>query len=257
MIFDAEGVVIDTEKAWDRGQHELLARRGITYDRDEVKPLLTGRDLIEGTRLLKRTFHLRDTTADLVSERLRLVSGFFTSSVDFVPGFEDFYNVVSATYPTGLATALDPQLFELVDKKLSLRSRFHEHVITLTDVGHVSKPAPDLFLASARQLAVDPQQCLVIEDSPLGIEAAHRARMLAVGLTTTYDRHALAQADVVVQSFGDIPWPLTAVTLMRGKHRQQTAASGRTKLMLTLPPRMAKRSHDGTTSGKSRPSTAS
>ncbi|MCF8107069.1 MAG: HAD family phosphatase [Desulfohalobiaceae bacterium] len=67
-----------------------------------------------------------------------------------------------------------------------------------------SKPNPDLFLYAAEALGSDPGRCLVIEDAPHGIEAAHRAGMACIGIASTYPPGRLNRADAVVKHFSDI-----------------------------------------------------
>jgi beta-phosphoglucomutase len=204
IIFDAEGVVVDTERAWDRSQEAFLARRGLSYDRQSVKPLLTGRSLQEGTAVLKQLYGLADGIAELAVERRELTAAYLGTEVHFVPGFEDFFRRVSGAYKTALATSMEQHLFELVDQRLGLEQLFRGCTFTLQDVGYKSKPAPDLFLHAAKQLTVSPERCVVIEDSPYGLQAARRAGMKSIGLATTYEPLLLGEADVVVQSYADI-----------------------------------------------------
>ena len=79
-----------------------------------------------------------------------------------------------------------------------------EALISGADVQR-GKPNPDIFLAAAQRLNVDPQHCLVIEDAEIGIEAAHRAGMKAIGVLNT---HPHLEADVVVQSLQDLTWEM-------------------------------------------------
>jgi beta-phosphoglucomutase len=74
----------------------------------------------------------------------------------------------------------------------------------LIAVGYRSKPNPDIFLHAANRLGVRPENCVVIEDAPHGVEGARRAGMKSIALTTTYERSTLSQADVVVDSFAQI-----------------------------------------------------
>jgi beta-phosphoglucomutase len=204
IVFDAEGVVVDTERIWDRGQEEFLARRGLPYDRARVKPLLTGRSLVEGVRALKEAYGFAGDDEELARERLEIVREGFASEVEFVDGFLAFFERVRRAYATCVATAMDEQLLQLVDGRLALRRLFGREIFTLADVGHVGKPRPDLFLRAAGHFGAHPSQCVVIEDAPHGIEAARRAGMRAVGMATTYPRELLADADQVVATFGEI-----------------------------------------------------
>lgn len=210
VIFDAEGVIVDTEHAWDEGQRIFLARRGIEYERDRVKAMLTGRSLEDGTRVLKDLFGLDGEPADLARERVEIVRERM-SEVGFVPGFVSFFERLGNRYRTCVATAMTEELFDVVDASLHVRELFDGRVYTLADVGSRSKPDPALFLFAASRIEVPPSSCLVIEDSPYGIDAARHAGMRVVGLTTTYGRETLSHADAVVASFDELdldrlPW---------------------------------------------------
>lgn len=204
ILFDAEGVVIDTEGVWDHSQEEFLLRRGLTYHRDEVKPLLTGRSVEEGAAVLKRHYHLEGEVEDLARERIEITRRRLLEEVHFIPGFLEFYSQVRDRYRTCLATAMDGKLLDLADERLRLRELFGGRVFTLADVGFRSKPEPDLFLHAARSLGTPPAECVVIEDSPYGIEAARRAGMACIGFASTYRAELLQGADVVVAAYEEI-----------------------------------------------------
>lgn len=204
LIFDLEGVVIDTEEIWDRAQAELLEEAGHHYHRESVKPLLTGRSSIDGARVLKEFYGLATSVEALSRRRNELVAGHLEQGVALVPGFAPFFRALSGRLKTAIATSMDRRLFDLADRQLGLRRLFGDRVLTLEDVGHRSKPAPDLFLRAARSLGSSPTECTVIEDAPLGIEAARRAGMRCIALATTHPPSDLAAADLVVSSFSEI-----------------------------------------------------
>jgi beta-phosphoglucomutase len=203
IVFDAEGVIIDTETIWDEGQRVFLGRRGIEYDRALVKPMLTGRSLKDGAATLAELYGIPGDPEELARERADIVRDLMPG-VEFIPGFREFFDSVRERYRTCVATAMADDLFELVDRNLGLRDLFGGHVYMLSDVGHRSKPDPALFLFAAAKIETPPQACLVIEDSPHGVEAAHRAGMWVVGLATTYEPEALAGANEVVRTFAEI-----------------------------------------------------
>jgi beta-phosphoglucomutase len=203
VIFDVEGVVVDSEKLWDLAQHDFLARRGIPYDRAAIKHLLAGTAAEEGMRTLQRVLDLPGDPRELAAERKMLVRSRFADA-DYVPGFREFFDAIAGEYKTCVATAMDPELFQVVDDRLGLSELFAGKVFTLNDVSGRGKPAPDLFLHAAAQLRSSPRSCVVIEDAPSGVEAAQRAGMRCIGLTTTFEPDLLAGADLVVPSFAEI-----------------------------------------------------
>ena len=203
IIFDAEGVVIDTESIWDEGQRVFLERRGIAYDRALVKPRLTGRSLADGVRVLQADYGFAGDPETLAEERAQIVRGLMRSA-GFVRGFTTFFARVAGDYRTCIATAWHGELFDIVDEQLGIRRLFGGRVFTIADVGFRSKPDPALFLYASEQLAVAPAACVVIEDAPLGLEAARRAGMRCIGLATTYEPALLGAADQVARSYDEI-----------------------------------------------------
>lgn len=204
IIFDAEGIVIDTETIWDKGQAIFLQRRGFVYDRERIKPLLTGRTLAEGVEVMKQAYQFDGDTETLARERADIVRDLFIHETTFIDGFLPFFATVRGRYKTCIATAMDQDLLKLVDQHLNLSALFANRIFTLDKVGYRSKPNPDIFLYAAQQLESSPGNCVVIEDAPHGIDAAKRAGMQCIAISTTYDAEKLQQADFVVNSYAEI-----------------------------------------------------
>jgi beta-phosphoglucomutase len=106
VIFDGEGIVFDSEALWDQAQHEFLGRRGISYDRARIKPLLAGRSLAEGVQILQEIYKFPGLVDELAEERLAIAERLFAQGVTFIPGFPTFHRGIQATYKTCVATTL-------------------------------------------------------------------------------------------------------------------------------------------------------
>lgn len=204
ILFDAEGVVLDTEDLWDLGQSEYLRRRGFVYDRERIKPLLTGRTMAEGVKIMQEIYGFGGDIEAQAKERVDIVKSAFRDHAKFMDGFLEFFEHVRHRYKVALATAMDEAVLEIVNGRLHLDSLFGQHIYTLSQVGFRSKPNPDLFLLAAERLGSAPARCAVIEDAPHGIDAARRAGMYSVGLASTYRPEQLKAADLVVRSFDEI-----------------------------------------------------
>ncbi|MGH7961543.1 MAG: HAD family hydrolase [Candidatus Binatia bacterium] len=214
IIFDAEGVVVDSEGMWDKGQEEFLRRRGLDYDRDAVKPLLTGRSVIEGVRILQEMYGFAGDPGELARERTAIMKDLFKDGLSFICGFENFYEAIKDQYKTCIATSMDSQLLAVADQWLRLSELFQRNVFSIAAVGHIAKPHPDLFLYAARKLHTPVGNCVVIEDAPHGVEAAKRAGMKCIALTTTYGREKLVQADLIVDHYAQIDLPEFCGTIL-------------------------------------------
>ncbi len=202
LIFDMEGVVIDSEGLWDRAQEILLKRRNLIYEKDKIKVLLTGKSLQEGISIIKDFYHLKESVDTLLVERNILFKDWI-KKINFIKGFLDFFYKMKR-YKKCVATSMNKELLEVIDQALELTKLFEGNIFSIADVEYVSKPSPDLFIYAANMMGSRPINCLVFEDSPYGIQAAKRAGMKCVALTSTYKREMLDQADIIVDSFSQI-----------------------------------------------------
>jgi beta-phosphoglucomutase len=207
VIFDCDGVVLDSETIWDRCETAFLARRGLAFDAARTKPLITGLGQRNGVLLLQEQYGIPGDPDALVAERLAIIQEMFAREVRYTEGFADFFESrIRGRFATCIATSMPQELFAVADEKLGIAHFFGERIYFPSDVGGRAKPAPDLFLHAAAQLGAPPESCLVIEDSPRGLEAARRAGMASIGLATTHEPALLvaAGADRVVSSFAEI-----------------------------------------------------
>lgn len=204
MIFDCDGVVLHTEKAWIESSKIFLSSRGINYKPEEIRHKLTGKILLDSTKLMQEYYHLRGKTEELAQERLELVKDIVSKHVEFVSGFLDFFNEVSKKYKISMATSIKQEIFDIADKQLGITALFKNHIYFGEQLKDASKPKPDIFLHAAKMTESEPQNCLVIEDAPNGIMAAKNAGMKCVALTTTFIRDLLTGADEIVDNFNQI-----------------------------------------------------
>lgn len=204
ILFDGEGVVFDTEGIWDLAQAEFLLRRGIVYDRATIKPLLAGRSQVDGMSVLVKHYGLDGKIDAMVDERQSLFWRHLHSRVLFMDGFEAWWARTRDGSKRALATSMPRDMLDVVEQRLRLSQYFSKHVFSISDIDGASKPAPDLFLFAARKLGVEPARCVVIEDSPVGIDAARRAGMKSIGLATTFARPLLSCADRVFERWDQI-----------------------------------------------------
>jgi beta-phosphoglucomutase-like phosphatase (HAD superfamily) len=204
IIFDLEGVIIDTPRLWDKSQKIFLEKKGVEYDRSVLKTLLTGKSLSEGVEIMKTMYNLEESLVELEKERRSVIDELFAGEINFILGFKDFFQKIKDNYKTCIASSLDKALFAEADRKLNISKMFGGQTFFIEDVGNISKPNPEIFLHSAKKLGSRPEQCIVIEDSPNGLKAAKAANMKSIGLLTTFDKSELGQADVLVNSYEEI-----------------------------------------------------
>lgn len=205
VIFDLEGVVANTEPLWDQVSIIFLQRRNAVYNREQTKPLLMGKTLAEGVRIMQGQYGFSGDVDEQAIERREIARELFSEDVVFIPGFEKFYEiVVGKGLKSAIATSLERDFLKSIDQRLKLSELFNNKIFSIADVGYKSKPNPDIFLYAASQISTLPSSSLVIEDAPNGVEAARRAGMRCVALTTSTTREKLMGADLVVDSYTEI-----------------------------------------------------
>ena len=98
IIFDAEGVIIDTEVVWDKAQEEFLRRRGLVYQREKLKPLITGKSQLEAIKVMMNECGLSGDLKTLSIERLNIMRSLLESEVKYVRGFQEFFDQIKKDY---------------------------------------------------------------------------------------------------------------------------------------------------------------
>ncbi|MCK5740390.1 HAD family phosphatase [bacterium] len=214
ILFDMDGVIVNSERLWDKSTEILLTRYQRTYEREKSKPLCTGKSLPDAVDTLINYYQLPGEPVALTREFKTITMQLFHGELDFHPGFCEFLTAVKQrNIPCAIATSSDSELLEIVQQKLNLEQYFDRHIYSSALVNFASKPAPDLFLYAAAKLEILPEDCIVIEDAPRGLDAAHNAGMKAIGFAETYPAEMLPQADFVVHNFAELQTLLFKIKL--------------------------------------------
>lgn len=208
IIFDMDGTIVDTNSIWDHATQKLLVSKGVSYTptiHKTVRELLMGGagGLRKGCALLKQMFDLSETPEQLAAEKKAHAHELYNHGVTFIQGFHDFHQIVSHI-PRAIATNADDRTVELTNNALKLDTFFGKHIYGISQVNHVGKPHPEIYLHAAQQLGIDPRECVAIEDSATGIKAAQAAGMHCIGINTHGSRELISIADTVVEGYHEI-----------------------------------------------------
>jgi len=207
VIFDLEGIVLNTEPLWDREFHRFLERRGIDCRRDELKRALAGRSLEEGAPVLVELLGLKDDLHDIARERRSTMKAILADGVAFIEGFRAYFERIRHQYKLCVATSMDGELLRCAAARCDVFQLFKGNVLSSAEVGCPAKPDPSIFLRAAKALGSDPASCLVFEDSPNGIRSAKNAGMACVALATTFEQSVLQEADLVFGGYEGLEEP--------------------------------------------------
>jgi len=194
VIFDCDGVLVDSEPIALRLLLETLDEAGLPLDPEEAHARFLGRSLASTREILAQDYRIALTDDALAEMRHRLYAA-FRAELRPIPGIAEALSALPAPYC--VASSSQPERIELSLIVAGLWPYFRGRAFSATMVPR-GKPAPDLFLFAADCLGYAPATCLVVEDSPAGISAAKAAGMRVVAFTggshATTDAHRAAIA---------------------------------------------------------------
>jgi len=204
VVFDLDGVLIQSEEVWDAVREAYVRERGGRYD-DEVQRAMMGMSSTEWSRYLHEAAGIPDEPDEINAEVVRLMLAAYHDHLPLIPGAVDAVRRLAARFPLGLASSSNRELIDTVLEVAGL-AQYFTATVSSEEVAR-GKPAPDVYLEAARRLDVAPERCAAVEDSHGGIRSAKSAGMRVVAIpNASYppDEEALALADVTVRSLDEL-----------------------------------------------------
>ncbi|WP_377290349.1 HAD family hydrolase [Rhizobium sp. SG2393] len=196
VIFDCDGVLVDSEPISMDVMLSVLSEAGVEMTTEEATHRFLGRSMKTITTILHDEFGLRADEAMLEAMRARLYDR-FRAELQPVEGIAEAIDGLDV--PHCVASSSQPERIRLSLGVTGLLDRFEPNIFSATMVEH-GKPAPDLFLHASRAMGVAPSDCIVIEDSPAGIVAARAAGMRVFAFAgaghSRNDRHRAVLSDL-------------------------------------------------------------
>lgn len=190
VIFDCDGVLVDSEGIALEVLVEALAQKGILLSTDEAAERFLGRSLGSLATVVRSEFGVEIDPPFLAGMRDVLYARFRSELKPIASVATAIDSLKGAGVACCVASSSQRERIELSLSVTGLHARLAPHIFSATMVEH-GKPAPDLFLHAARQMGFPPSQCLVIEDSPAGIRAAQAAGMPVLAFTGgSHTQHA-------------------------------------------------------------------
>jgi HAD superfamily hydrolase (TIGR01509 family) len=204
VVFDLDGVLLDSEEIWDRAREELARERGGRWH-DRAQRDMMGMSSTEWSRYMADVIGLPEPPEEINREVVRRLTQLYRQELPAIAGAREAVERLAARWPLGLASSSNRELIDLALELLGV-----EHLFTATvsseEVAR-GKPAPDVYLEAARRLGVDPTAAAAVEDSHNGILSAKAAGMRVIAIPNAHfppDEDALAAADVVLDSLAEL-----------------------------------------------------
>jgi len=204
IVFDLDGILIDSEHVWDEVRQELADERGGRWNENASRDMM-GMSSLEWSRYMRDVVGLSEEPEEISAEVVRRLEDRYRRELPLIPGAEQAVQRLAARWPLALASSSNRELIDLVLESSGL-GRYFEASVSSEEVAR-GKPAPDVFLEAARRLGVGPTSCAAVEDSENGILAAKAADMRTIAIPNPhYPPHedALAAADVVIASIEEL-----------------------------------------------------
>ncbi len=206
IIFDLDGVLIDSERLWTKMSDIYYQRHGIMLSpslRKYMERRFRGAAQLPFVRFIKERFDIKDSLATIHRDRMKILIKLFSKSLKPVPYAQATVKRLAKKYPVALVSSSPRVAVTFSVRKFHLRGYLTE-IISGDDVKE-AKPNPSIFLKAAIKMKVKPEHCLVIEDSHAGIKAAKRARMKRVLLKTPYTtKEQMNDATITIKKLSEL-----------------------------------------------------
>jgi HAD superfamily hydrolase (TIGR01509 family) len=204
VVFDLDGVLIQSEELWAETRERLARERGGRYDARAQRDMM-GMSAPEWSVYMHEHVGLSEPPEQIAAEVVRLMEERYREALPLIPGAVEAVERLAARWPLGLASSSNRPLIDLV-LELSGLDRCFRATVSSEEVER-GKPAPDVYLEVCRRLDVDPGSVAAVEDSHPGIGSARAAGMRVIAIPNpSYPPgdDALAEADVVLGSLAEL-----------------------------------------------------
>jgi HAD superfamily hydrolase (TIGR01509 family) len=204
VVFDLDGVIVDSEQVWDEVRIDLVREAGLPFPPEATRAMM-GMSSPEWSRYLVEHVGLPGTPEQANAAVVERMLQRYADGPPFIDGAVDAVRRIGERWPVGIASSSNRELIDVVLAAAGLSSLVRV-AVSSEEVAR-GKPSPDVYLEAARRLGVDAGQAAAIEDSHNGIRSAKAAAMCVVAIPNPHfppDAESLALADVVLDSIQEL-----------------------------------------------------
>ena len=180
VIFDLDGLLVDSEPCWDSVRKAWAVERGVLDWGPEDHRACMGVNTEVWAQHMTRRLSLELPLEAVIERVVADMRATYRRAIPYKPGAVAAVALAAAHFPVGLASGSEKSLIEIVVADPALRGKFA--AVVCADDMPAGKPAPDVYLAAARQLGVDPAACVCLEDSGAGIQSGKAAGMRVIAV---------------------------------------------------------------------------
>ena len=204
VIFDLDGVIVDSEQVWDEVREQYTIEAGGRYSETATRAMM-GMSSTEWSTYMAEELALPGSPEEINAAIVQRMLARYGEAPPLIDGAVDVVRTIAQSVPVAIASSSNPELIEVVLRVAGLADVVRE-VVSSQEVAR-GKPAPDVYLEAARRLGVDPTRSTAVEDSQNGIRSAKEAGMRVFAVPNPHfppDDDALALADVVLGSIDEL-----------------------------------------------------
>ncbi len=204
VVFDLDGLLLDTEQVWDEVREALTRERGGRWH-DGAQADMMGMSSTEWSRYMHDELGLAEPPEELNRLVVERMEERYRERLPLIDGAVDAVRRISAQWPLGLASSSNRELIDLALELMGVADLFRATVSS--EEVERGKPAPDVYLEAARRLGVAPERIVAVEDSGAGIGAAKAAGMRVIAIPNPHfppPDDVLARADIVLESLAEL-----------------------------------------------------
>lgn len=204
VVFDLDGVLLDSEQVWDAARRELTIERGGRWRQDATRAMM-GMSSVEWSAYMHDELAVPLDPIDISRYVVERLQALYAERLPLVPGAKAAVHRMAERWPVGLASSSNRELIDLALDLAGLRDQFAA-TVSSEEVDR-GKPAPDVYVEVARNLEVPADRCVAIEDSTNGIRAGKAAGMRVMAVPNRAfppESHALSAADRVLASLEEL-----------------------------------------------------
>jgi len=204
VIFDLDGVLLDSEQRWNEAKEALVRETGGTWVPEAARTMM-GMSSPEWSAYLRDELGVPLDVEEINREVVRRMQESYAAGLPLLPGALETVRALAARWPLGLASSSNREIIDVFLDRAGVRELFGA-TVSSEEVAR-GKPAPDVYLAAAGRLGVAPERCVAIEDSSNGLRAAVAAGMAVIAVPNPHyppDEDALALAAATVDAVGEV-----------------------------------------------------
>jgi HAD superfamily hydrolase (TIGR01509 family) len=204
VVFDLDGVIVDSEQVWNEVREALVRERGGRWH-ERAQADMMGMSSVEWSAYMNDQLGLAEPPDEINDEVVRRMLERYRTDLPLLPGAVEAVERLAARYPLAVASSSNRPLIKAVLESAGL-ARYFRATVSSEEVPR-GKPAPDVYLEAARRLGVAPDRCAAIEDSSNGIRSAKAAEMRVLVLPNAHyppADDALGLADVVLSALDEL-----------------------------------------------------